>query len=53
MVELDEGPRLMTNLVDVDATPDALEIGMPVEVTFVDVNDEIGLPHFRPAEAGR
>lgn len=49
MVELDEGPRIMTNLVDVDATPDTVRIGMPVEVTFVDVNDEIALPRFRPA----
>jgi hypothetical protein len=48
MVELDEGPRLMTNLIDVEPEPERLEIGMPVEVTFVDVNDEIGLPHFRP-----
>jgi len=49
VVELDEGPRVMTNLVDVDATPEAVRIGMPVEVTFADVSDEIGLPRFRPA----
>jgi uncharacterized OB-fold protein len=49
MVELDEGPRIMTNLVGVAAMPDALRIGMPVEATFVDVNDEVALPHFRPA----
>jgi uncharacterized OB-fold protein len=52
MVELDEGPRLMTNLVGVEATPEAVRIGMPVEVTFVDVNDEIGLPLFRPVGSG-
>jgi hypothetical protein len=49
VVELDEGPRIMTNLVGVAATPDAVRIGMAVEVTFVDATDEIGLPHFRPA----
>lgn len=48
MVELDEGPRVMTNLVGIDATPEAVRIGMPVEVTFADVTDEIALPHFRP-----
>jgi len=54
MVELDEGPRLMTNLVGVEPDPEQLAIGLALEVTFVDVNDEIGLPHFRPvAEAGR
>jgi uncharacterized OB-fold protein len=53
MVELDEGPRLMTNLIDVEPEPERLEIGLPDEVTFVDVNDEIGLPHFRPVEASR
>jgi hypothetical protein len=51
MVELDEGPRLMTNLVGVKPDPAAVRIGMPVEVEFMDVHDEIALPHFRPTEA--
>ncbi len=48
VVELDEGPRMMTTLVDVD--PAAVKIGMPVEVTFRDVSDAIALPLFRPRE---
>lgn len=45
-VELDEGPRLMTNLVDAD--PAAIVCDMAVEVVFDDVTPEITLPKFRP-----
>lgn len=45
-VTLDEGPRLLTNLVGV--AHDQLRIGMPVEVVFEDVTDEVTLPKFRP-----
>lgn len=47
IVELDEGPRLHTNLVDVDLA--AIRIGLPVEVAFDPQNDEITLPRFKPA----
>ena len=47
IVELAEGPRLMTNIVG--CAPDAVRIGMPVEVVFTDVTPEITLPLFRPA----
>lgn len=47
IVELDEGVRLTTNIVDV--TPEGLYIGMPVEVIFEDVTNEITLPMFRRA----
>jgi uncharacterized OB-fold protein len=53
VVVLDEGPRLLTNLVGVDADPAALCIGMPVEVVFADVSDDVALPHFRPASDAR
>ena len=53
IVELEEGPRLMTNLVGVPADPGAVHIGMEVEVTFMDVSDTAALPHFRPVEEGR
>jgi uncharacterized OB-fold protein len=43
-----EGLRLTTNLVDVD--PDAIEIGMPVEVTF-EHHEDVWIPLFRPASA--
>ncbi len=47
IVELAEGPRLLTNLVE--GSPDAVRIGMPVEVVFDDVTPEVTLPKFRPA----
>ena len=46
-VELEEGPRFNANLFDMD--PADIRIGMPVEVTFEKVNEEITLPQFRPA----
>ena len=46
-VQLEEGPRLTANLVDV--TNDELQVGMPVEVVFDDVTPEISLPRFRRA----
>jgi uncharacterized OB-fold protein len=53
IVELDEGPRLMTNLVDVAPDPAAVRIGMPVEVVFLDLGDTAALPHFRPIGGAR
>ena len=50
IVELDEGPRMMSNLVGVAMDTAAVRIGMPVEVVFEDVSDTIALPRFRPAE---
>jgi len=49
IVELAEGPRLMTNLVGVAPDPGVIRIGMPVEVTFDDVSPDVALPRFRPA----
>ena len=49
MVELEEGPRMPSNLVEVAMAPEAIKIGMPVEVVFEDVTDAVTLPKFRPA----
>lgn len=46
-VELEEGPRVLTNVVD--CPPDQVRIGLPVVVTFEDVAPEIAVPRFRPA----
>ncbi len=51
VVKLDEGPNLMTNIVDCPQTPEALQLDMPVEVVFDAVSDAISLPKFRPAGA--
>jgi uncharacterized OB-fold protein len=46
-VELEEGPRVMTNLVDVEL--DAIEVGMAVEVVWHDTGEGNALYRFRPA----
>jgi len=53
VVELDEGPRLMTNIVECPQTPEALVLDMPLEVAFEKLDDEITLPLFRPASGDR
>lgn len=50
VVQLEEGPRLMTNLIGVEQTPEALKVGMPLQVSFDDVTETISLPKFRPVE---
>lgn len=47
VVDLAEGPRMMTEIVDCE--PDQLEIGMPLELAFRDVSDEVTIAVFRPA----
>ena len=51
VVELDEGPRMMTNIVECEQTPEALPLDMKLEVTFEQQNDDITLPLFKPAGA--
>jgi len=46
VVDLDEGPRMMTNVVDCDF--DALEVGMALEVVFRPIADDVTIPVFRP-----
>ena len=49
MVDLEEGVRMPTNLVEVEPDPANITIGMAVEVIFEDITDEIALPKFKPA----
>jgi hypothetical protein len=46
--DLEEGTRFVSNLVTDDL--DAIEIGMPVELYFEQVDDELTLPLFRPVK---
>jgi uncharacterized OB-fold protein len=46
LVELDEGVRLVSNLVGVEA--DQVHIGMPVEVAFEPTAGDLAVPVFRP-----
>ena len=51
VVQLAEGPRLMTNIIDCPQTPEALVLDMALEVAFQKLDDTITLPVFRPAGA--
>jgi len=50
VIELDEGPRMMSNIIDCPQTPEALELDMKLEVAFEKLDDKITLPMFRPAK---
>lgn len=51
VVKLDEGPTMMTNIVDCPQTPEALQLDMPVQVSFAPQNEEITLPLFAPVRS--
>ena len=46
-VDLEEGVRLLTNVVNCEA--ERLRIGMPLEVDFADLEGDVAVPRFRPA----
>jgi uncharacterized OB-fold protein/acyl dehydratase len=49
LVELEEGTRLVSNVVGVE--PAAVHVGMPVEVEFVAFDPELTLPQFHPVRS--
>lgn len=48
LVELEEGVRMLGELIDVD--PAAVTIGMPVQLALTKIDDELTLPFWRPRE---
>lgn len=50
VVELEEGPHLISNLIGCD--PHAVHCEMHVEVVFEDVSEAVTLPKFRPRKDG-
>jgi hypothetical protein len=48
LVELEEGPRIMTTIVD--CPTEDLRIGMPLQVAFRELDDDITAPVFRSAD---
>ncbi len=51
VVELEEGPRMMTNIIGCPQTPEALELVMKLQVAFEKLDDKITLPLFRPVKS--
>jgi uncharacterized OB-fold protein/acyl dehydratase len=50
LIELDEGVRMVGNLIG--CPPEDVRIGMPVEVTFERVDDDLTLPQWTPVNSG-
>jgi uncharacterized OB-fold protein len=48
LIELDEGVRMLSNLVEIEPDPAKVKVGLPVEVVYDDATDEVTLPKFRP-----
>jgi uncharacterized OB-fold protein len=49
LVDVDEGPRMMTFLIGIKPEPQAIRCGVPVSVDFLDLPGGQSLPVFRPA----
>ena len=49
LVELEEGPRMLSNLVNVEPDPKVIECDMPVEIVYSRLTDDIAIPLFQPA----
>jgi uncharacterized OB-fold protein len=47
VVELEEGGKINSNVIGIE--PHRLKCGMPVEVTFERISNEVTLPKFKPA----
>ena len=48
IIKLAEGAKMISNVVGIPY--DQIRIGMPVEVVFEAISDEITLPKFRPVD---
>ena len=48
VVELEEGPRLVTNIVN--CAPQAMKRAMAVRAVYKDLDDEVALVYFEPEE---
>ena len=51
VVMLEEGVKMMSNILDCPADPEALELDMALEVTF-EARGDLMIPQFRPAKGG-
>ena len=50
VVELEEGVRVLSNLVGIEPDASTLSLDMPVEVVFEEVSSDITLPLFKPMD---
>ena len=50
IAKMEEGPRMRTNIVGIDNTPENLILDMPLKVTFEDIAPDISIPKWTPAK---
>ena len=50
IVELEEGVKMPSQVIGIEPTPEALRIGMPLEVVFEKLTADVSLPKFNPTE---
>ena len=50
IVQLEEGPRMMSNIVGIENTPENLILDMPLRVVFEDITPAVTIPKWRPDE---
>jgi hypothetical protein len=46
IIALEEGVKMMSNVINIDV--EKVKCGLPVEVVFEKINEEITLPKFQP-----
>jgi len=51
MIELEEGPRMLSNLINVEPDPKVVKCDMPVELVITVVTDDVSVPLFQPSRA--
>jgi len=51
LIELEEGTRLVANVIGVE--PSEIQVGMPVEVEWIDHDPDLSLPAFRPVREAK
>src|SRR5258705_1502480 len=49
LIELDEGPVMLSNVIGVDVDDANLAVGLPVAVAFEAVDESLAIPVFKPA----
>ena len=53
IAKLEEGPKMMCNILDCEQTPEALELDMPLIVKFQKLGQDITLPQFAPLKGNK
>ena len=51
VIQLEDGPRIMSNIVGIENTPENLVLDMALEVTFEDAVEDVSIPKWKPASS--